>query len=54
MNAGLLDHDATDLMGEVAVRPIERPWKVVAALFLLAGWSQPRRHALPAHPRAAH
>jgi hypothetical protein len=52
MSAGLFDHDAAHLMGDVAVHPIEQPWNVLAALFLLAGRSQPRRHALPAHPRA--
>ena len=54
MNTDMFDHDATHLMGDVAMRPIEQPWKVLAALFRLAGRSQLRRHALPAHPRTAH
>jgi hypothetical protein len=54
MNTGLFEHDAAHLMGDVAMHPIEQPWKVLAALLLLAGRSQPRRHALPAHPRTAH
>lgn len=54
MNTGLLDHDATQLMGDVAMTLIEQPWNVLTALSLLAGWSQPRRHAWPAHPRTAH
>jgi hypothetical protein len=54
MNRDLFDHDAAQLMGEVAMHPIEQPWNVLAVLFLLAGKSQPRRHALPAHPSTAH
>ena len=37
-------HDAAHLMGEVAMHPIEPPWNVLAALLLLAGGRQPRRH----------
>jgi hypothetical protein len=54
MNTDLFDHDATHLMGDVATHPIEQPWNVLAALFLLAGRNQRRRHAWPAHPRTAH
>ena len=54
MNTGLFDHDAAHLMGDVAMHPIEQPWNALAALFLLAGSGQRRRHALPAHPSNAH
>jgi hypothetical protein len=54
MNTDLFDHDTAHPMGDVAMRPIEQPWNVLAALFLLAGGGQPRRHALPAHPSTAH
>ncbi len=42
MNTGLLEHDAAHLMGDVAMRPIEQPWNVLAASSRLAGSSQDR------------
>ncbi|MDP3799491.1 MAG: hypothetical protein Q8R06_20495 [Polaromonas sp.] len=41
-------------MGQSATHPIEPPWRVLAALLLLAGRRLPRRLALPVHPMAAH
>jgi hypothetical protein len=39
-----MDHGAAHLMGDVAMHPIEPPWNVLAALFLLAGGRRRRRH----------
>ncbi|MDO9400337.1 MAG: hypothetical protein Q7T46_02565 [Polaromonas sp.] len=54
MNADILDHDELHLLGERATGPIEPPWGAPGALLLLAGSSQPRRRAFPAHPMTAH
>ncbi|HYW58527.1 MAG TPA: hypothetical protein VE934_16365 [Polaromonas sp.] len=40
--------------GGSATHPIESPWRVLAALLLLAGMSPRRRPALPAHPMTTH
>jgi len=50
----LLGHEVAHLMGKSATHPSEPPWGTLAALLLLAGTSQPRRCALPAHPKTAH
>ena len=39
---------------ESATRPIEPPWRALAALLRLAGSSLRRCPALPAHPMTAH
>ena len=54
MDADVFDHDTVHLLGERATHPIELPWGALGALLLLAGSSQPRRHAFPAHPMTAH
>ena len=54
MNADILDPDELHLLGERATHPIELPWGALGALLLLAGSSQPRRRAFPAHPMTAH
>lgn len=54
MNTNMIGHDQAHLMGESATHPIEPPWRVLAALLLLADTNQRRRHTLPAHPMAAH
>ena len=54
MNTHIFDRELTHLMRDGATRPIEPPWGTLAALLLLAGTSQPRRRALPAHPMTAH
>jgi len=54
MDADILDHAVDHLLGQSATRPIAPPWGALAALLLLAGASQPRRRALPAHPMTAH
>ncbi|MES2051824.1 MAG: hypothetical protein V4455_07660 [Pseudomonadota bacterium] len=37
-----------------ATHPIAPPWRVLAALLLLAGISPPPRHVLPSHPMTTH
>ena len=54
MNTDLFDHEGAHRLGENATHPIEPPWSALAALLLLAGSSQQRRLALPAHPMTAH
>jgi hypothetical protein len=39
MNTGLLDHDVTHPMGDLAMHPIAQPWHALTVLFLLAGRS---------------
>jgi hypothetical protein len=54
MNTDISDHEVDHLLGQSATHPIGPPWGALTALLLLAGSSQPRRLALPAHPRTAY
>ena len=54
MNSYFPGFEALHHLGDSATHPIAPPWRVLAALLLLAGISLPRRRALPAHPMTAH
>jgi len=54
MDTHFLTHVQIHLLGESATHPIAPPWRVLAALLLLAGISPLRRRVYPAHPKAAH
>jgi len=49
MRAGFWAHDPHHLVGDNATHPRGPRCGALAALLLLAGWSPPRRLALPVH-----
>jgi hypothetical protein len=54
MHIEIFSHVQAHRLGESATHPIEPPWGALAALRLKAGRGLLPRHALPAHPMAAH
>jgi len=50
MGTHFLTHVQIHVLGENATYPIAPPWRMLAALLLLAGISPLPRHACPAHP----